>query len=435
VRRVSDAASVLPGIITRSRIPATLESVTTIRHEAEVDPCSVGVEPEAIDRVWTAAENLYRSGIHPALALCVRHRGRVIIDRTLGHASGNGPHDPPETPKVLATPDTPIGLLSATKAVTAMIIHLLDQRNMLRLDDPVAEYLPGFAVRGKQWITIRHVLTHRAGLPSLPPEAMHLDLLEEPERILQLLCDAPLASRPGRQLAYHAVTGGFILGEIIRKVTGKSVRAIHDDAIRRPLGFRWMRYGVHAADVPRVALNYFTGFPALPPIASILHRALGADFERVPELSNDPRFLRAIIPSAGMVATADELSRFYQLLLNGGVLDGVEVFDRRTIRRATVEQSYLEFDFTLGLPLRYGMGFMLGGKYLSFYGPDTQYAFGHVGFTNVIGWADPERQVAAALLTTGKPLFYPAIYHAFDLLRQIGIACPKAHPGAPSASR
>jgi CubicO group peptidase (beta-lactamase class C family) len=418
-------------VITRSRIPPSLESVMTARRDAEVHPRAVGVEPEAVARIWAAAENLYRSGIHPALALCVRHRGKVLIDRTLGHASGNGPHDPPEVPKVLATPDTPIGLLSATKAVTAMIIHLLDQRNMIRLDDPVAEYLPGFAVHGKQWITIRHVLTHRAGLPSPPPEAMDLDLLEQPERVLQVLCDVPLASRPGRQLAYHAVTGGFILGEIVRQVTGKSIRQIHDDTIRRPLGLRWMRYGVTAGDVSRVARNYFTGFPALPPVSTILRRALGADFYQAIEISNDPRFLQGIIPSASMVATADELSRFYQLLLNGGVLDGVEVFDRRTIRRATVEQSYLEFDFTLGLPLRYGMGFMLGGKYLSFYGPDTQYAYGHVGFTNVIGWADPERQVAAALLTTGKPLFYPALYHVFDLLRQIGLACPKIRSAAP----
>ena len=128
----------------------------------------------------------------------------------------------------------------------------------------------------------------------------------------------------------------------------------------------------------------------------------------MPELSNDPRFLTAIVPAASMVATADELSRFYQLLLNGGTLDGVDVFDRRTIRRATVEQSYLEFDFTLGIPLRYGMGFMLGAEYLSFYGPHTRYAFGHLGFTNVDRLGRPERDVAAALLTSGKPLFYPA---------------------------
>jgi CubicO group peptidase (beta-lactamase class C family) len=101
------------------------------------------------------------------------------------------------------------------------------------------------------------------------------------------------------------------------------------------------------------------------------------------------------------------------------------VFDPRTIKRAAGEQSYLEFDFTLGLPLRYGMGFMLGADWFSLYGPDTRQAFGHVGFTNVVGWADPERRVAAALMTSGKPLLYPEMYYAWDILRQIGAACPR----------
>ena len=87
--------------------------------------------------------------------------------------------------------------------------------------------------------------------------------------------------------------------------------------------------------------------------------------------------------------------------------------------------SYLEFDFTLGVPLRYSMGFMLGGHYLSFYGPDTPRAFGHLGFTNVVAWADPERQVAAAFMNSGKPLFYPGLYYIFQMLGEISAACPK----------
>jgi CubicO group peptidase (beta-lactamase class C family) len=100
----------------------------------------------------------------------------------------------------------------------------------------------------------------------------------------------------------------------------------------------------------------------------------------------------------------------------------VRVFEPRTVRRATVEQSYLEFDFTLGLPVRYGMGLMLGGRWLSFFGPDTEHAYGHLGFTNIVSWADPRRQIAAALMTSGKPLVYPQIYYAYDILRQIGLA-------------
>src|SRR4029077_4444588 len=125
----------------------------------------------------------------------------------------------------------------------------------------------------------------------------------------------------------------------------------------------------------------------LPPLSLVLRRALGVGFHEATAMGNDPRFLTAIVPSANVIATANDLSRFYQLLLDGGELDGVRIFDPRTIRRATSEQSYLEFDLTPGLPFRYGMGFMLGGDWFGVFGPDTRYAFGHLGFTNILSWA------------------------------------------------
>ena len=134
-----------------------------------------------------------------------------------------------------------------------------------------------------------------------------------------------------------------------------------------------------------------------------------------------------------MVATADELCRFYELLLRGGTLEGVRVFDSRTVRRATGEQSYLEFDFTLGFPLRYGVGFMLGGDYLSFYGPDTSHAFGHLGLTNVVAWADPEREVSCAPHDERQAALPPRRSSGCGRCSgRIGIACPKLHPGGVS---
>jgi CubicO group peptidase (beta-lactamase class C family) len=410
-------------LVTRCRVPSDLGAVTVRGQEA--DPHETGTSPAAVERVWTAAERRYRSGIHPAIQLCVRHHGAVILDRAIGHARGNGPADPVEAPKVPLTTEMPFNIFSAAKAVTAMVIHLLDQRDALRLDDPVGDYIPGFAVGSKQWITIRHVLSHRAGIPNVPPEAMQLDQLADPEGIVRLLCALRLSGRPGRQLAYHAITGGFILGALVERVTGLTIRDFFDREFRQPLGFRWMSYGVPREDVDQVVRNYFTGPPVLPPVSYLLRRALGVDFRRATDLANDPRFLTAIVPAANVIVNANELSRFYQLLLDGGSQNGVRIFDPRTIRRATSESSYFEIDFTLGLPIRYGMGFMLGGDWLSLFGPDTRRAFGHLGLTNIVSWADPERRVAAALLTSGKPLVYPELYYLFDVLRQIGIACPK----------
>ena len=99
------------------------------------------------------------------------------------------------------------------------------------------------------------------------------------------------------------------------------------------------------------------------------------------------------------------------------------------------EQSYLEFDLTLVLPLRYGMGFMLGGKTLSLYGPDTEAAFGHLGFTNIISWADPERQVTGALMTSGKPLVYPELYYLHDLMWRSARCARKTNRAAPPPAR
>jgi CubicO group peptidase (beta-lactamase class C family) len=412
-------------LMTRCRVPASLESVATARREREIPEREVGIAPGGVEEIWQAVERLYRSGMHPAIALCVRRRGQVVLDRSIGHVLGNGPEDPPDAEKILATPDTLFNVFSASKAVTAMVIHLLDQRRLLHLDDHVVEYFPEFGEHGKRWITIRHVLTHRAGVPNIPPEAMNLDNLERPERIAELLCDATPLWRPGRLLGYHAITGGFILGEVVRRVTGKDIRTVLGEEILQPLGFRWTSYGVRPEHVPLVAKNYYTGPPLLPPVSTLMERALGLPLRQIVALSNDRRFLTAIVPAGNVVTTANELSRFFQLLLAGGALGGVRIFEPRTIRRATSEQSYLEFDFTLGIPLRHAMGFMLGGEWLSLYGPGTEQAFGHVGFTNVLGWADPERQVSVGLMNSGKPIVYPQAYYLYEIARTIGRVCPK----------
>src|SRR5258705_2229181 len=103
------------GCIRRARVARDVERETTIRPGREADPRDVGVAPADLARVWRAVERLYGSGIHPAIQLCVRRYGRVLIDRAIGYARGNGPDDPSDGPKVLATPDTPFSALSASK--------------------------------------------------------------------------------------------------------------------------------------------------------------------------------------------------------------------------------------------------------------------------------------------------------------------------------
>jgi CubicO group peptidase (beta-lactamase class C family) len=410
----------------RIRVPRDVESVTTVGEED--DPEAGGVERSNVDAIWKAAVALYRSGVHPAVQVCVRRHGAVICDRAIGHTRGNGPRDPSDSDKVAATPTTPFLIYSASKAITAFVIHMLVERGQLSLDAPVAKYIPEYARNGKGEITIGQVLAHRAGVPNLPREALDLDNIGNRELLLELLCDAKPFARPGRFLAYHAVSGGFILGEVAERVRGKPIRELLADEILDPLGLQWTNYGVAPERVDEVALNYVTGPPAMPPLSTLLTRALGLPLDQLVEASNDPRFLTGVVPAASTVTTANELSRFFELIRRGGELDGVRVMQPETIRRALTEQSHLEVDLSLGFPTRFSYGLMLGARVLSLYGRDTQHAFGHLGFTNILSWADPERATAVAVITNGKPILYPELPRFFGLTQRITSEMPKQRP-------
>jgi CubicO group peptidase (beta-lactamase class C family) len=263
-------------------------------------------------------------------------------------------------------------------------------------------------------------------VPNLPKSALDLDNLGDRQYMTDILVNASPFAKAGRYLAYHAVSGGFILGEIVHAVTGKDIRHVLAEELLDPLGFRWMNYGVAPEDVDEVALNYVTGPPTAPPLSNLLSRALGVGLDDLVELTNDPRFLTGIVPAANTVTNAWELSRFFEVIRRGGELDGVRVMETDTIRRALVERSHLEIDFSLGFPTRFSNGMMLGARVLSLYVRDTQHAFGHLGFTNMLAWADPERAISVAVLNSGKPIVYPEVYRFLGTMQRITSEMPKA---------
>ena len=258
------------------RVPADLEPIIDVGEED--DPRDAGTSGEAIESLWQKFLALYRAGVHPGMQLCVRRHGVVAIDRSIGHARGNAPGEDANLDLVTMTTRTPVNLFSAAKAITAMVIHKLDEQRVIHLDDRVCEYLPEFGRHGKDRITIRHLVSHKAGIPNLPPEAFDLDLLQrQPERVLEIMCEMQPRSRPGLLLAYHAVSSGFVLAEVVRRATGQSLREVLAKQIREPLGLEWLHYGVDAKDVPRVARNALTGPPVLPPISTLLRGAIGVE--------------------------------------------------------------------------------------------------------------------------------------------------------------
>ena len=135
----------LPDPLRRIDAPDDLASVTTTGDEQ--DPAAAGMSDGGVERIWRSAVDLYRSGVHPAVQVCIRRNGAVVLDRAIGHARGNGPHDSAEDNRVLATPGTPFLIFSGSKALTAFVIHLLHERGVLDINQRVCEYIPGYAER------------------------------------------------------------------------------------------------------------------------------------------------------------------------------------------------------------------------------------------------------------------------------------------------
>ncbi len=406
--------------------PYELADVTSTEGgEPEVDPRSVGLSRKSVARIWRAVEDAYRSRLFPAISITLRRRGEVVLDRAIGHVRGNAPIDPPDAPVVQATPKTLFNLFSASKMVTAMLIHLLDERGLVSIEQPVASYVPEFAQNGKQAITVRHVLSHRAGIPFIPAEYANLDSPSRPALIFDVLCKAKPAMEPGKRLAYHALTGGYVLAAIIERVTGRDVHTFLADEILRPLNFSHFNYGVPPEDFDKVAIHAFTGSRPIQPVSGWLKRLLGVEFIDAVRMSNDPRYMGGVIPAGNVIGTANEASRFMELLLRRGQLDGVRVFDPSTISRAVSEQAYMELDWTLIAPIRQSMGFNLGSRYASMFGVPTPRLFGHLGFTAVYTYADPERDISLGLMTSGKPVVAPGALSIFKLLQTIAYSCPR----------
>jgi CubicO group peptidase (beta-lactamase class C family) len=186
----------------RVRIPRDLGSVSAIgEEEAEAG----GMSAPSVERIWSAAVDLYRSGVHPAVQVCVRREGAVVLDRAIGHARGNGPRDGAEVEKQPATPATPFFMYSASKAVTAFVVHMLADRGALDIADRICQHIPGYDRHGKGEITIGQVLAHRGGLPNFSGESLDPDRLVDREFRVRALCDATPFAEPGRLLAYNAV--------------------------------------------------------------------------------------------------------------------------------------------------------------------------------------------------------------------------------------
>ncbi len=384
-----------------------------------IDPAEQAVDGVDIDAIWAAAEKLHTSGMHPMVGMSLRYKGKTVLHRSIGQARGLNGSAP-----VGATLDTPVCLFSASKVVSAVLIHKLAEDGLLNLLDPVSYYIPAFGQNGKANISVYQLLAHRAGVPGVPPGTPPSTIFDH-EESLRLLCEQAPLDVDGRKLAYHAITGGIIATELVKVCTGLSMNEYLDKVIRKPMGFKSFTFGMPKSSRGTEAQNYNSGLPNVSVLGRQLEKILGADVDSVVDLSNTDEFLGATIPSGNLYASADEACQFFQMLLQQGQWQGKQILSPLSVYRLTSEASRPQRDHSLMFPMRYSAGTMLGGRVFGMYGRNTPYAFGHLGFSNILCWADPQRDIAVSVVNNGKPVIGSHLIGVLSLMENIRKSFPQ----------
>lgn len=358
------------------------------------------------EETWHDFVRLYRTGLHPAIGLCVRHRGRVVLHRTIGHTLNH-----PDEAHVgdVATPDTLFSLFSASKIVTAMVVHALIEDGVLHLEERMADTIPELATRGKEAIRLRHLLNHTAGIPDMPRDFDVQSALGAGRIDVSTLESLRPSHEPGVNVAYHPMTSWIIVQELIERKTGKDLRHHLRSRFLDPMGLSHLNYGVADGDLGAVARHAVTGLPVPGFMGRIFERTIGTDLHHAIRLSNEESFLTGVLPSANVIGSPGEMTAFMQMLLDGGKAHGVRVLSPETVHRATTDITRAQFDSTFGFPMRYGLGMMMGGNRFSLFGLGTRGAFGHLGLSAVVVYADPRRKLAVSFLNTGKTMAAPGM--------------------------
>lgn len=297
--------------------------------------------------------------------------------------------------------ETLVNVYSTTKGLTALAAHRLIDEGRLELDAPVARYWPEFAAAGKQDLPVRYLLSHRAGLAAVF-EPLEADALYDWDAMTTALANQEPWWKPGTKHGYHALTFGWLVGEVVRRITGKSVGTYVREEIAGPLGVEF-HIGCPADLDDRIA-DLVQGpiheapdgqtFDLVQLIMSEPEGLFAKAFANPPildmESANSREWRAAEIPAANGHTNAASLARIYGALAAGGELDGVRVLSPEGIERARTEQSNGD-DAVLPMPTRIGLGFFMPTASEPT-GPNPR-VFGHGGAGGSYSQADPEERM------------------------------------------
>ena len=335
------------------------------------------------------AEN-FRSRGDVGAALSVVAGGRTVVDLWGGDRAPGQPWER----------DTIVNVWSSTKGAVALAAHMLVDRGLLDLDEPVATYWPEFAAAGKETLPVRYLLSHRAGLCGAR-DPIGLDDLPDWSKVTGILAATEPWWEPGTKSGYHALTFGYLVGEVIRRVSGRSVGRFVAEEIAGPLGAEIL-IGLDDAAIARCAQLSMDApppdsanaamFAQLDPaaLAALMNPSMAAP--AAADIGCTDQWRRAEIPAANGHATARGLATMYAVLANGGEHNGVRLLSAEATAGVREGQG-ATVDVVLGignggLPSEWALGYILSGDQCLF-GPNPV-SFGHGGYGGSFGMADPE---------------------------------------------
>ena len=368
-------------------------------------------------------------------ALVVRLRGDTVLDLCTGWA--DRAHTRPWMPETLGLS------FSTTKGIASTVVHRLVERGELAYDEPVAEYWPEFAAGGKGRVTVRDLLTHRAGLSSVRAVA------DRPEDLLDhLAMEERLAARavpaPTERSAYHAITYGWLIAGLTRRVTGgRGLAELVRTEIADPLGVPGLHIGVNETARELVAQPVGSALRQLgaasryiTPVLTGIKRTraahdalLAPGFHELFE-GSEPSIWNTEMPAVNGALSADALARMYGALANGGA-DNTDVrFLSETTVRDLGRVQVRSADLVLGIPMRWRLG------YHQAFGTGRQAprAFGHYGYGGSGGWADPDLGLSLGFVTNriGSVTTPMADLTLYRLSRVVRDAAARRRPPSPS---
>ncbi|MBB3085516.1 serine hydrolase domain-containing protein [Geodermatophilus sabuli] len=334
--------------------------------------------------------------------------GQLVVDLWLGEAAPGRPWQE----------DTPAVIMSATKGIAALAGHILVDRGLLDLDEPVATYWPEFAAAGKTAVLVRHVFAHTSGVITVPG---YVDFMrpdgtgwDQEDEIVRRIAGATPLWEPGTKATYHALTYGWMMDELIRRITGKSVRDVIRDEITTPLGIdisigaeEGSSLGERRAHVispprateqqpDRFAFEQAFTSPDTPLGQSVLADGTSNVVLELERFMNDGPGITVPLSGTDGISTARDLARMYQLLAQGGELDGVRLLSQEAVQKAGSVQ-FDGPDEIWGMPTRWALGFQLSGAMGMRFGLADS-GFGHPGQGGQYGWADPDRGLSFAFV-------------------------------------